>query len=132
MKVFALLSVAASTFAFSSQGQAANIPDPSVDINTCLASAQAPAERHRCYALDNCIKNQSSGKEQLKECLFAAEETYRAEAGAAEARGPIQGYGGALPPPPAVTTPIATEVPNSDYSIKGGDAKGWMNSTQGD
>jgi len=127
MKIFALLSIAVSTFMFSSSIQAANIPDPSVDINTCLASAQTPAETHRCYALDNCNKNQSSGKEQLNECWFRAEETYRVEAGAAGA--PFHGYGAPLP---EVNSPVSTEAADSQYNIKGGDSKGWTNATQGD
>ena len=132
MKVFSLLSVAAATFAFSSYAQAANVPDPSVDLNTCLTSVQTRAESDRCYALDNCNKNQSTGREQLRECWFHAEETYRAAAGAAEVGAPSQQYGAVPPPPAEVNTPVATEAADSDYSIKGGDSKGWKNATQGD
>ena len=128
MKISVLLSIAAVIFTFSNCVQAVTVPDPSLDLNSCLSQAETEAGQHRCYALDDCIKNQSANKEQLKECWFNAEQAYRVREG-----------GGSHPGPSYVSTPgrgatsdVKTEIPDSDYSIKGGDHKGWDNATQGD
>lgn len=131
MKAFSLLSVIAATFAFSSYAQAATVPGPSVDIHTCLESAKTMAAKDRCYAIDNCTKNESGNREELRECLFKAEETYRAAQGATETGAPpLEEYSAV--PPAQIQSPVATEAADSAYSVKGGDQKGWENSTQGD
>src|SRR5947208_13881892 len=132
MKISILLSFAVSICIFSNEGQAA-IPGPSVDLNTCLAQAQMENQKHRCFALDDCYKNQSANREDLTECLFNAEEAYRLKEGGAAGAVPAGLYQPSSVPAAGggFTSKVVTEIPDSNYSIKGGDHKGWDNSTQG-
>jgi hypothetical protein len=147
MKVSTLLSTAALSVIIMGYAQA-NVPDPSVDLNTCLSQAQQyqgtsgfRAAATRCYALDNCNKNSSNNETALRECYLEAEDNFLSASGTppelreggtnpdfTSFETPPGGGGGGGGP----ESPVATEKANSNYDIKGGNRKGWENSRQGD
>ena len=137
MKVTTLLTVTMTTIIFSGYAQALNVPDPSLDLNSCRALAETEAANDRCDALDYCNKNQSADRTQRRECYFQAEANYGAAA-AMEARGSYPAAGapypaaGATVPPPAATSRVSTEVADSDYERQTDSNKGWKNANQGD
>src|SRR5437899_432868 len=130
MKVSVLLSVAVGTFV--SYAHAANVPDPSLDYNSCLSWANTfspgtspfQAAADRCTALQNCNANQSDNAEELRDCVFQAENNYLlASSGESQPQEPSVA--------PGVSSPIVTETADSYYEQKGGDAKGWENADVG-
>lgn len=123
MKISMLFAFAAATFTFVGQAEA-NVPDSGESLDTCLAWANSlqgssvfSAATNRCTALNDCMVNQSDNAEELRECSYKAEHNF------------LVATGGALPSEgeqvPGLNVPVSTQVADSYYEQKGGDAKGF-------
>jgi hypothetical protein len=127
MKIHVLLLTATAAITFSGSVKA-NVPDPSVDLNTCLSWAQTHqgkasfiAASGRCNALDDCNKNSSGNVEDLRDCRFKAESKFLAAMEVIE---------GVIPSSNAPSSGV-TDPANSFYEMRGPEHKGYENSTQG-
>jgi hypothetical protein len=130
MKNSILFAAAAAVFAFVGQAEA-SVPDAGESLDTCLSWANSlegssafSAATNRCTALNDCMTNQSDNYEELRECNYKAEHDFLvATGGALPSEGPAQASG--------VTTGVSTQVADSYYEQKGGDAKGFMEADVG-
>ncbi|MBY0501611.1 MAG: hypothetical protein K2P93_06380 [Alphaproteobacteria bacterium] len=132
MKIHAILLVTAAAITFSDSVEA-SVPDPSVDLNTCLSWAQTQqgkaafmAASGRCNALDDCNKNYSDNVEDWRDCKFKAESKFLAEMEVIEGVVPTSSEGAA-----PVSSSGVTDPANSFYEMRGPEHKGFENSTQG-
>ncbi len=120
MKISVLLSMTAVIFACGGKVEADLILPPS--LNECLAIASTQPAQDRCYAIEECVKNSSSGEQDLQNCRTAAEKRYLESVGATSGAPSSEGS--------LTESPIATVPSDSDYSDRDGQ-KGWENTSQG-
>lgn len=71
--------------------------------------------------MKKCYKYQTNNQQEADECAHTAKTSYLARKDGAQA--PLTGISN-------VSSPAVTEVADSNYSIQGGDSKGWKESTQ--
>lgn len=123
MKISMLFAFAAASFAFVGQAEA-NVPDAGVSHDACLSWANSlqgspafSAATARCLAINDCKVNQSDNAEELRECNYKAEHNFLVATGGALPSGSEQASG--------ITVPVSTQVADSYYPQRGGDAKGF-------
>jgi len=133
MKVSILLSASLGILSFTGQAQAV-MPDASASLDTCLSWANSlegkgavKAGTTRCYALDDCNKNESEDVESLRECLMAADDAFEKSEGVSAVAGRELEEDEA-----PLSSGVSTRAADSYYEMKGGDEKGWRNSDVGD
>lgn len=133
MKGHALLLLAAATITFIGSAKA-NVPDPSVDLNTCLTwahtyegTASFMPSSSRCHGLHDCNANYSDNAENWRDCKDDVEARFRAAMEVTEGVGNRQ----ALIPAGNMTSPAVTEASDSYYEEIGPEHKGFIRSTQG-
>ena len=113
MKISIFLSAAVTAFVWVNSTHAEELfPEP--DIQKCQAWAEThqgtihyePASKY-CLALDDCLRNRSSSRVELDECVAEAKHEYNRE------------ISGRLPEsaaaPSDLNIPIKTERANSEY-----------------
>lgn len=131
MKISTLLSTAITAFVWVSHASANLIPEPTADIRTCQTWAAThkgtinyePAGE-RCLALANCMENRSANREELRECIFEAENQYQRQISGTQPQ--------AVTAPSDVNIPIVTERADSDYERTPGKGYEGQDAAQGD
>jgi len=123
MKISMLFVFAAATFTLVGQAEA-NVPDAGVSHDACVSWANSlqgssafSAATNRCVAINDCMVNQSDNAEELRECTYKAEHNFLVATGGVLPSGSEQASG--------ITVPASTQVADSYYEQKGGDAKGF-------